>query len=287
MLLVLAAAAAFAQAPLAGVLDIHVHCDPDSLPRSVDAIDVARIAKSRGMRGLVLKNHFESTAGLAYLLRKEVPGIEVFGGIDLNGTIGGLNPAAVEQMVKVKGGYGRVIWMPTFDAEHDMLAAEHPRARVPVSRDGALLPAVKEVIALAARHRLTLETGHSSPEEALLLIREARRQGVRNVVVTHAMLIGMTILQMRQAAAQGAYIEFVFNALVGPNKKFEVRDYARAIRDIGPSHCVLASDLGQPANPLPPDGLTLFLSLLRAEDISEADINLMSQANPARALGLD
>jgi len=38
------------------------------------------MAKSRGMRGMVLKNHYEPTASLAYVVRKEVPGIEVFGG---------------------------------------------------------------------------------------------------------------------------------------------------------------------------------------------------------------
>jgi hypothetical protein len=64
---------------MTGVIDAHCHCDPDSLPRPIDAIDFARLAKSRGMRGLVLKNHYESTASMAYLVRKVVPGIEVFG----------------------------------------------------------------------------------------------------------------------------------------------------------------------------------------------------------------
>src|ERR1017187_8067571 len=89
----------FSQTRLDGVIDIHVHSSPDSTPRSIDAIDLARLAKARGMRGMVLKNHYESTAALAYIVRKEVPGIEIFGGIDLNRSVGGLNPAAVERMV--------------------------------------------------------------------------------------------------------------------------------------------------------------------------------------------
>src|SRR5438445_11676673 len=104
-----AAAAAFAQPPLAGVIDIHAHCDPDAVPRSIDAIDLARLAKQRGMRGLVLKSHYEPTATLAYAVRKAVPGIEIFGGIDLNLTVGGLNPAAVERMASIKGSWGSVI----------------------------------------------------------------------------------------------------------------------------------------------------------------------------------
>jgi hypothetical protein len=49
----------------------------------------------------------------------------------------------------------------------------------------------------------------------------------------------------------------------------------------------LSSDLGQPANPLHPDGLTAFFGALRAAGISQAEIDLMSKTNPARAIGLD
>src|SRR5438045_4729028 len=103
---------------LTGAIDIHAHADPDGSPRSIDAIDLAKLAKSRGMRAIVLKNHYEPTASLAYIVRKEVPGIEVFGGISLDLTVGGVNPAAVEWMTKVKGGYGKVVWLPTYDSEN-------------------------------------------------------------------------------------------------------------------------------------------------------------------------
>ncbi len=78
--LLLATMAAYGQARLDGVIDIHAHTAPDSTARSIDAIDLAKLAKQRGMRGLVLKNHYESTAALAYVVRKEVPGIEVSAG---------------------------------------------------------------------------------------------------------------------------------------------------------------------------------------------------------------
>ena len=217
---------------LTGVVDIHVHSDPDSMPRSIDAIDAAKLARSRGMRGLVLKNHYEPTASLAYLVRKEVPGIELFGGIALNRTVGGVNPAAVERMPLVKGGWGRVVWMPTFDAENQVRFSKENRPFVSVSKNGQLLPEVKEVLALIAKNKLTLATGHSSPQEDLLLIRAAKDLGVSRIVVTHAMLppVKMNVEQMKQAATMGAYLEFVYNALLGPNKSFEMPEYAAAIR---------------------------------------------------------
>ncbi len=284
----LPAPAAQTPAKLTGVIDIHAHSDPDSRPRSIDAIDLARLAKERGMRGLVLKNHYESTAALAYAVRKAVPGLEVFGGIDLNRSVGGINPEAIERMVLLKGGFGRVIWLPTFDAENQVKDSKENRPFVSVARNGQLTPEVVQVIGLAAKHQLLLETGHSSAEEGLMIVREAGRQGVQHVVVTHAMKspVRMTIPQMQEAARTGAFIEIDYGGLLGANPEFRIGDYAKAIRAIGPAAVILSSDLGQPGNPLHPDGLAAFFAALLKEGFSQADVDLMSKTNPARALGL-
>src|SRR5579862_2964654 len=76
---------------LKGAIDFHVHQGPDSVDRAIDADDLARLAKKMGMRGMVMKNHFEDTAALAYMVRKEVPGIELFGGITQDLAVGGIN----------------------------------------------------------------------------------------------------------------------------------------------------------------------------------------------------
>ena len=284
-----AASCAAQQNPLDGVIDIHVHSAPDSVPRSIDAIDLARMAKSRGMRGLVLKNHYEPTASLAYVVRKEVPGIEVFGGIDLNLTVGGMNPAAVEHMAAITGGYGRFVWMSTFDSEAQVKYSKENRPFVPVARNGELLPETKAVIAVIAKHNLVMATGHNSPDVDLLLIKESRAQGVQHMVVTHAMIepIHMSIADMQQAAQMGAYIEFVYNGLIGKAKEFDFADYAKAIRAVGVEHCILSSDMGQPGNPLHPDGLAAFFKGMRGQGFTQAEIDQMAKRNPARLLGLE
>ena len=281
--------AASAWAQLTGVVDIHVHAGPDSVPRSIEAVPLARLAKARGMRGLVLKNHYESTAAVAYLVRQEVPGIEIFGGIDLNRAVGGINPAAIEHMVLMKGGYGRIVWMPTFDAENQVRFSKEARPFVAISKNGALLGDAREVLALCAKYGLTLETGHSSAEEGLMIVREARRLNVKNVVVTHAMLspVRMTVAQMQTAAAGGAWIEFVYNALLGAKPECTIEEYAQAIRAIGVEHCILSSDLGQAVNPLPPDGLAEFFTRLQRAGFAPTEIAVMSRTNPAKALGLE
>jgi len=273
---------------LSGIIDIHVHSDPDSVPRKIDALDLAREAKRAGMGGLVLKNHYESTAAIAYLIRKEVPGIEIFGGVDLNLSVGGMNPAAVEHMSKMKGGFGKVVWMGSFDEEAQVRYSKENRPSVAVSKDGQLLPEVKQVIAVIAKHDLVMETGHPTAVEALMLIQEAVRQGVKRIVVTHAMIapIHMKLAQMQEAAKAGAYVEFVYNGLIGPYKEFTFADYAAAIRGIGVEHAILSSDLGQVKNPLPIEGWKLYLQGMKKEGFSDAELATMTKLNPATLLGI-
>src|SRR5260370_26986928 len=161
---------------LVGAIDIHVHTFPDNAERSVDGLEAAIMARAHGMRAIVLKNHYDPTAGLAYMVRKQVTGVEVFGGIDLNLPVGGMNPFAVEHMTQVSGGFGRLVWMSTFDAENQVRFSKESRPFVRVSQRGELLPETKAVIAAIAQHNLVLATGHVSAEEGLLLLREGRRQ---------------------------------------------------------------------------------------------------------------
>jgi hypothetical protein len=273
---------------LGGAIDIHVHAEPDSIARSLDAVEAARQAKASGMRAIVLKNHYESTAGLAYIVGREVPGIDVFGGVDLNLTVGGINAAAVEYMATTTGGQGRIVWMPTFDSENQVRFSEEERPFVSVSQDGALLPAVTEVIAVIAQHDLVLATGHSTPQEGLMLLREGRRQGVRQMVVTHGMNppILMSVPQMQEAAALGAFIEFVGSNIGEDGGPARMDRFADAIRQIGPEFCILSSDLGQVGNPLPAPGFGAFLGAMRMRGFSDEDVDRMSRRNPATLLGL-
>ena len=259
---------------LEGAIDVHVHSYPDDRPRSIDAIEVAKLAHARKLRAIVLKNHYDSTAGLAFLVRKVVPDIEVFGGVALNLTVGGINPAAVEHMAAVSGGWGRIVWMS--------------RPFVSVTNTGELLPDVRDVIAVIAKRDLVLATGHSAPSEALLILREAKQQGVQRMIVTHAMNtpVSMSVAEMQEAAHLGAYIEFVGGSLTAADAETRMNRYADAIRQIGPEFCILSSDLGQQGNALPPDGLGEFLVSLRRRGFTSQEVDRMAKQNPARLLGL-
>ncbi len=275
---------------LAGAIDLHAHPDPDVYPRQADAFEIAKLARARGMRGVLLKNHFTETAGLAELVRKyATPGFDVFGAVTLDLPVGGVNPQAVRYMLDVAGGRGRIVWMPTHDAEHEVRFNKEARPFVRVSRDGALLPEVRDVVALVAQHDLALATGHVDALEALQILRLAKDAGVKRLIVTHPMFqpqyTWMTIDQMREAANLGAFIEITGNSIVrDPQAAPRV---LAAIRAIGASHFFVSTDSGLVGTPNVPDTLVLVAQAFRRGGIAERDLNTMFKDNPAFLVKMD
>ena len=274
---------------LVGAIDLHAHHDPDSYPRNLDAFDVARLAKDRGLRGIVLKNHWTETAGLAYLVRKyATPGFEVFGALTLDLPVGGLNPQAVRYMADVAGRHGRIVWMPTHDSEHEVLYNKESRPFIGVSRDGVLVPEVHDVIAVIAEHDLTLATGHVTAEEALQILRAAKAAGVRRLIVTHPLFAPqytfMSIEQLRAAADLGAFIEIIARNLA---RDGEAKDRSlAAIRAIGAEHFFVSSDAGLLGELNHTDALALAAKALRVSGFTEADLTTMYKSNPAFLVNL-
>ena len=287
--LLLSAVFSLAQS-LQGVVDVHAHVDPETIPRSIDAITLARMAQQEGMRAVVFKNHFFPTTGIAFLVHRVVPGIDVFGGIALNRQVGGMNPAAVEQMVQLPGRFGRIVWMPTMDSEFGVRRSSAPnRPFVAIARNGQLLPETKEVLAIIAREDIALATGHISPEESLLLIREARQMGVKRIIVTHPMQgLNMTTDQQKEAASLGAFLEYCYVGTLpfsGSSQK-PMSAYALSMKAVGPAHVIMSTDLGNAVNPVHTAGMRSYIQALLKEGITQDEIDLMTRKNPAYLLGL-
>jgi hypothetical protein len=153
-----------------------------------------------------------------------------------------------------------------------------------VSRNGELLPEVKQVISIIAKHGLTLASGHIAPEEALMVFGEAKRQGVQNMIATHAAdLAGkMTVAQMQEAAKLGAFIEFDFrNTLEGGRTDM--------IRKVGPQFSFISEFWTKNTAPKEYgglDGIGVFAEAMRAQGFTDRELDVMFKENPAKALGL-
>ena len=286
--------------PAVGVIDMHVHSHPDVFGRNLDDIDVAQLAKAKGLRGILLKNHVSETASRAALVMRVVPGIEVFGGIVLNKAVGGINPDAVEWMHRVYGGRGKVVWLPTFESDKHVKTFGKPDSvGLVVAPNGKVTPEMEAVLKIIARENLLLATGHVHPEEVIAVTRRARDLGVKNIIVTHGLtnVPGLTMAQAKEVAGMGAVIEVCFlQFLAGPNAplpflthwtQIGAKQVAQALKEIGAKSLVISSDLGQSANMTHPDGLEAAIAAMKREGISDADIDLMMRKNPARLLGLN
>jgi hypothetical protein len=264
---------------LAGVIDLHSHSgpDPEFRPRLLNDIDLARLARRKGLRAIVLKNHYTASADRAELVMEEVGGIEVFGAVVLNRAVGGLNADAIRTMVSMQGKRGRIVWLPTWDAEYDDTRKRENRPPVPIMKDGALRPELAEIFTVIAENDLTLATGHSSPDESLAVVRAAQAAGVRRIIVTHPRMQKATEAQMARLADLGAYLECIYS---------DLNECAGMVRSIGAEHWFIASDLGQVGRPVHTDGMKTFIGRLRDQGLTAAQIDLLARRNPALLLGL-
>lgn len=285
--------------PAAGVIDMHVHPDPDVFGRSLTDIELAMIAKRKGMRGIVIKNHVVATADRAALVMQQVPGIEVWGGIVLNKSVGGINPSAVEWMHRMSGGRGKVVWLPTFDSDkHIKTLVDKNQSGLVVAVNGVVTPEMEEVLKIIARENLILATGHVSADEVLAVVKRAKELGVKNILVTHGLtnIPGLTMEQAKQVAAMGAMIEICYlQFMTGPDaqykwmthwEKVDAKTVAEAVKEIGAEHLVLSTDLGQQGLMTPPDGIENEVAAVMAAGVSQSDIDKMMKKNPAKLLGL-
>lgn len=272
---------------LRGVVDVHVHSAPvtavSPFTRSVNSLEIARIAQRHGMRALLLKNHYLETASQAHLISQVVTDIRLFGGIALNRSYGGINPDAVRRIAGMPGDVGQVVFLPTFDSEH--YNPDSPEA-VPIMEDGELVSELLEIFEIMGEHDLALSTGHSSPEGSLMAIRAARTAGVDRVMVQHPSLerVGMSLEMQKEAAQLGAYLEY---AVASQAWRGNFDEFASQIREVGPENVILSSDLGQLGNPVHTAAFKDAIPRLLEAGFTETEIELMTRRNPARFLGLD
>lgn len=284
--------------PIKGAIDFHVHSAPDVFGRAFTDEEVAQLATTNQMGGIVLKNHVFETASRAYIARLRAHGVNIFGGVVLNGSVGGINVNAVQWMRRMQGLYGKVVWLPTIDADHHVKFFKEAPEGIKVVEGGKPTKAVMDVMKACADNDLVFCTGHSGADECLIMADKARDVGLKKFVVTHAMfsVVDMSIEQMKQAGQLGAKLELAYLAfLMGPTahmpwmthwKRVGADACAKAVKEVGPEHFILSSDLGQTGNPSHPDGYKALAQGLEKEGVSKSAVDMMARTNPSRLLGL-
>jgi predicted metal-dependent phosphotriesterase family hydrolase len=96
-----------------------------------------------------------------------------------------------------------------------------------------------------------------------------------------------TVDDLKELAAIGAFIEFTLVGMLPNEFCHDPAQIAQTIKTIGPEHCIVSTDLGQPQNPLPVEGMRLFIATLLHHGITQKEVELMIKSNPASLLDLD
>ena len=277
-----------------GIIDMHVHTNPDIRHRAYDDFQLTEAAVRAGARAIVIKTHQGSTVERAYLCNQYRARLypdskfTMFGGITSNRQAGGINPYAVETALKLGG---KVVWLPTQSARNHMQKqSASADGCVDVIRDGRLVPELYDVFKLICQFNAVLATAHLSPDESFLVVEAAKNAGIQKNVITHPewQLVGMRLEdQLRMVQDYGVILERCFAQPLGGGKYMSnLPSNLEAIRACGYQHVMVSTDGGQVNNPLWEEALRQYVDYLAQNGIPENEIRYMTRSIQAWLLDL-
>jgi hypothetical protein len=281
---------------LKGVIDMHVHSNPDIRHRAYDDFELTEAAVRVGARAIVIKTHQGTTVDRAYLCNRyneRVHGgdndFTMFGGVTMNRQVGGINPAAVESGLKLGA---KVIWLPTQSARNHLVKNKADTTNcVEVVKDGKVVPELNSVFQLIKDHDAVLGTAHVSPEECFRVVEAARDAGVKKIVVTHPewWLVGMSLEdQVRIVKDYDVILEHCYAQPLGGGKyKSNLEMNLEAVRACGYEHVMVCTDGGQVENPNWEIALEEYMRYLADHGITESQLYYMTHTIQAGLLGIN
>jgi uncharacterized protein DUF6282 len=284
-------------------VDLHYHSAPSPFPRRMDPVEAAHHFDEHGFKAVVLKSHHHNTVMDVLTIQRSVLDklrVKVYGGIALNGLVGGLNPRAVEMSLRMGG---KVVWFPTMSspahiAHHaDGTASGFPTATMKLrpetvnsvfAEDGKLKPEVHDIIQLIKEEDAILSSGHMPPVEIFAVFKAAREVGVEKLLVAHPdFIVDVSHDQACELASMGAFIEHEANMWARNRPERPIENLVAWIRDVGPEHTTIGSDTGQATSPTAAEVFGNVAHLLVENGVAERDVRRMLSDNPGSLLGVN
>ena len=270
---------------LHGIIDTHIHTNPDTRKRRLNDLELAQEAARVGAKAIVIKSHQVSTMDRAQIAQFIVPDVKVFGGIVLNSYIGGINPAAVDIAIDLGA---KFIWLPTAQSFHEKKLQEKNDGIQSVV-DRKPIPSLVEILKKIAQANVILATGHLAPEETLIVVEAAKKLGVKKILINHPewWSINMTLAQQKELSQYGVYFERCY-ATRPPGqdyiKNFETN--LKSIEAIGYQSTILATDGGQMENPIWSDAYTEMITFFLDQGYSKEILHQITSQNAAQLLDI-
>jgi len=285
---------------LRGAVDLHCHSGPSVMPRSLNHIQAIKEAEEAGMHAVLFKDHYYSVTPVAELLKEFFTDMRLtlLTGVPLNNTTGGINPYAVDHGLKLGA---RLVWMPTFSAanhirhghRHVILPTKsemmRPTGLTVVTDKGDLKDEVKPILDQIAAFDCVLSSGHLHISEIWPLFDEAKKRGVKRLLVNHpTFVVDANLRDIKELAGMGAYIEHSSCMFINEayTKKFTGADLKQLVEAAGIDRTILGSDLGQVNNPRPVPGFRSVIKLCLGLGYGEEEIRKMISRNACDLMGI-
>lgn len=245
----------------------------------------------------MIKTHLGYTGDRAYLTNRynqQVHGqndFTMFGSITLNSCVGGINPIAVENALKLGA---KVVWLPTSSARNHLeKLGKSTEGCVDVVKDGQIVPHLKEVFELIKAHDAVLGTAHISVPEIFTVSKAAREMGVKKVVITHPewWIVNMSMEEQKQIVQEYDVILercYAQNKGVGAGNGYisNLPGNLETVREIGYKNVLISTDGGQVENPHWELAEEEYLQYFADHGIPQEHIRYMSHDLPCYLLGI-
>lgn len=287
-----------AEISMKGVVDMHVHTNPDLRVRAYDDFELCDAAVRVGARANVIKTHMGDTSCRAALVNhynRIVHGdndYTMFGSIVMNSCVGGINPVAVENALKLGA---KVVWLPTSSARnHLQKLGKSTDGCVDVVRNGKIVPELEKIFALLVKYDAVLGTAHISVEEIFTVVKAAREAGVKKIVVTHPewWIVDMSVADQKRIVEEyDVLLErcYAQNKGVGAGNGYlsNLPGNLEIIREVGYKNVLVSTDGGQVENPHWELAMQEYMQYLLDHGIPEDQIRYMTHDLPCWLLGIE
>ncbi len=299
-----------------GAVDIHCHAKEGQQ----DALGVAKLASKSGMRAILYKSIFgPDRTQSAFQVQRDLNTWAEKEGVTPIACLSGRHvsqnytkPISAEYVRGLIDVGARGLWMPNVNSAFSLSViggkpinwdktAKRSDHTAPLPWDeaikcgqylldekGRLKPDVAESFRMAADRGVAVFFGHPSKSEYEAMAEICDKLKFTRGVVDHPFspFVNLSIKEMKQAAAIGLWLNFTYDELspfigIDPGKMYE------AIRTVGPEHCTLSSDAGDPVFPNTVESLRILFATMAAYGCTAEEVRLMTVSNPAFIVDID
>jgi len=290
---------------LKGAIDNHVHCCPHINKRSTDIFEVIKKAEQLKMHAIGLMDNFSNTSGYASLVKKHLPKLKlkVFGGLIMEPPSGGVN----YENAKISLNYSyfnndgaKFISFPTHHTRHVAKLEKRKKNYIKncfyIPKSGPTHETLK-ILELIAQKNIVLNTGHLSAKETISLVSEAKKIGVKKIIVPSNTFDIKTIKDLKKFRVKFEFSYFFVSKAANvplthiDGEKHIIQGTNQdllkfLIKEANPKNVILSSDCGVSILPKPHIGFSKFIDQIIKLGFSEKEIEYMIKTNSKKLFSL-